>query len=404
MSSKQTNDEALTVTHADEYPSQNLTLGDDDVTVGLVTAFSNGTGDSHGPVCDQHHILDPSTGKCRLCSGCSENAHVKRPCNASQDTVCECNRDFYWDGVKGQCKRCDLCPHGWGAMRSCSPHRNSACRKCLPGTYSSVLSATLACFPCTDCGSRRLVVQQCTQIQDTVCGDDIGDRLLPKRVVPRIQNSIRRSPGDEDFGYFEETEVDHTVWPIYTALLGALVLALLAYVVLKRWHCSTPGRSTALRRRSAPQSKSTSDSTSNFRDVCTTKRRVLEILLNEPRVDGRDWRGLAKELGYDHEQISALESRSRTRGSDNCAKRLLNDWARQEGEDATIVSLIGALRRLQHFDAVALLLSGHDHCCARLRTGDSNVTVPASKPVKGSKKPMYPSYGYSRGRPMGEMV
>lgn len=134
-----------------------------------MTLKSNGTDDGHVVTCDEFFTLEAATERCRPCSGCGENAHVKLKCTSIRDTRCECDRDHYWDAGKGRCRPCDLCPHGWGAMRACTPYRNSACRRCPSGTYSAVLSTSLACFPCTACKARQTMVQACNRIQDTVC-------------------------------------------------------------------------------------------------------------------------------------------------------------------------------------------------------------------------------------------
>ena len=151
---------------------------------------------------------------CRACRTCPANSRVKRECNATHDTECECDRDHYQEmsyqqtvvtndladeGVDADslapttatpharhrhgafihqqqpeqpvmsCKSCDLCPHGYGAARACSSTHNTICRKCPTSTYSSVLSATHGCSVCTVCRDDQVTLNECTPIQDTVC-------------------------------------------------------------------------------------------------------------------------------------------------------------------------------------------------------------------------------------------
>lgn len=146
---------------------------------------------------------------CRACRTCPPNSRVKRECNATHDTECECDRDHYQEisyqqtvitnelaqpdeGVDDAttlplharhkhgasfrqqqpimtCKSCDLCPHGYGAARPCSSTHNTICRKCPTSTYSSVLSATHGCSVCTVCRDDQVTLNECTPIQDTVC-------------------------------------------------------------------------------------------------------------------------------------------------------------------------------------------------------------------------------------------
>ena len=161
---------------------------------------------------------------CRACRTCPANSRVKRECNATHDTECECDRDHYQEITYQQhetsvvtndladesvvvddsppptttpharhkhgasssssssfihqqqqqepvmsCKSCDLCPHGYGAARACSSTHNTICRKCPTSTYSSVLSATHGCSVCTVCRDDQVTLNECTPIMDTVC-------------------------------------------------------------------------------------------------------------------------------------------------------------------------------------------------------------------------------------------
>ncbi len=168
---------------------------------------------------------------CRACRTCPPNSRVKRECNATHDTECECDRDHYQEisyqqqqqqtvtnevaeeGVDGQqqstdeamtttplpharhkhglvpgvavmsCKACDLCPHGYGAARACSSTQNTICRKCPTSTYSSVLSATHGCSVCTVCRDDQVTLHECTPIQDTVCAGKKRKKKLEKPLL-----------------------------------------------------------------------------------------------------------------------------------------------------------------------------------------------------------------------------
>ncbi|EFX86162.1 hypothetical protein DAPPUDRAFT_97997 [Daphnia pulex] len=183
---------------------------------------------------------------CRACRTCPAHSRVKRECNATHDTECECDRDHYQEisyqqqqqqqtvvtnelvdqGVDESsgvaptttttpharhrhgasihqlqlqlqqqqqqpseqqqpvmsCKSCDLCPHGYGAARACSSTHNTICRKCPTSTYSSVLSATHGCSVCTVCRDDQVTLNECTPIQDTVCA---GRKTKPKSIPTR---------------------------------------------------------------------------------------------------------------------------------------------------------------------------------------------------------------------------
>ena len=159
---------------------------------------------------------------CRSCRVCPENSRVRRECNATHDTECECERDFYQEmitaaaavaaamtsqnedenGVNSTvvaaegnnvhharhhhgeemmmmtCRACDLCPHGYGAARACSSTHNTVCRKCPASTYSSVLSASHGCSVCTVCRDDQVTLHECTPIMDTVCAGKYVQNLI----------------------------------------------------------------------------------------------------------------------------------------------------------------------------------------------------------------------------------
>ncbi|XP_046441677.1 tumor necrosis factor receptor superfamily member 16-like [Daphnia pulex] len=221
---------------------------------------------------------------CRACRTCPAHSRVKRECNATHDTECECDRDHYQEisyqqqqqtvvtndlvdqGVDESsgvapttttpharhrhgasihqlqpqqqqqqpseqqpvmsCKSCDLCPHGYGAARACSSTHNTICRKCPTSTYSSVLSATHGCSVCTVCRDDQVTLNECTPIQDTVCADkDMGHpsrRVITKPLDPVVHQQ-------------EEEYNNEGIISVYCAILGAIVLGLLIYVVMKQW-------------------------------------------------------------------------------------------------------------------------------------------------------------------------
>lgn len=143
---------------------------------------------------------------CRTCRTCPPNSRVKRECNVTHDTECECDKDHYQELVAMMtttpeevetttpharhkhghqqavltCKPCDLCPHGYGAARACSATHNTVCRKCPTSTYSSVLSSSAGCSVCTVCRDDQVTLHECTPIQDTVCA---GTSTLQKKII-----------------------------------------------------------------------------------------------------------------------------------------------------------------------------------------------------------------------------
>lgn len=109
------------------------------------------------------------TDKCRNCSECKKDSHVKVKCTLTEDTVCECNMDFFFSNIEKQCLLCNFCPIGFGAFTKCDRFQNSVCYKCPNGTYSDVKSAIQPCYPCTKCSEGQAEFKPCTLTEDTIC-------------------------------------------------------------------------------------------------------------------------------------------------------------------------------------------------------------------------------------------
>lgn len=305
---------------------------------------------------------------CMNCSKCPLHALLLKECNVTHDTECVCEKGFYLDNETNQCLSCELCSHGWGVARQCSPKRNTVCRKCPPGTYSGLLSATLGCELCTTCRANQAMLQECTPIQDTICIDkDLYQRShLPATESEPVPNEV-------------ENYTQRSVIPVYCTILVAILLGILVFLVL-RWslqqhhytkttHCEEggpgpdpDGTSECSKRmlldKSDQSMKLINDKflshtvimQMKLKELPLTKQRDLEEALNTKRQDGQDWRGLARQLGYSNSNISAFEHLGKVKHGP--AHQLLLDWDHFEG--ATVEALIQALLTLGRMDVVRL--------------------------------------------------
>jgi len=391
---------------------------------------------------------------CRTCRVCPANSRVERACDTTSDTQCQCLRDFYLDvsyvAVKmenatqidlvaavemveaapnatqrlrreaqtepetepatetetmvklSECRACELCAHGWGAARACSPHQNTVCRKCPSGTFSSILSASLACSVCSVCRHDQVTLHECTPIQDTVCADkDMGHPS--RRVITKSVEAYANANAEYN---------NEGIISVYCAILGAIVLGLLIYVVMKQWRLRTAakklahfeprhggsasvplnGGSSAGDDKSAPHhfqcdispcgsrrldesdgSRGSRGSDSAFvapgsdgysrdvklmtldtrlREICTAKRREMEVMLNARR-DQRDWKALARDLGYTSTRIASFEQRA-TEKQTGPTRHLFADWAKRE--DSTVENLLRSLVNIGRHDVTLVML------------------------------------------------
>lgn len=318
---------------------------------GMVSDCSHGNDTQCRPCLEGKTFSAPDwhTGKCQNCSECKKHSHVKEPCTSSHDTICECDVDFFYSYLAKECLLCNLCPIGYGAIIPCSGLQNSVCLKCPIGTYSDVKSATSPCKYCTKCTSRQVEIQPCKDTDDTICYD-----------IPEDYTSQpTKAKENKDFD----------VIPIYCAILGAVVLGLLGYVIFKQY--------TRLKNRKifkghdlhedVEYSKASGadsgvfvenefinkqyNQLSRVRDIPLQKRKEIEKNLAIPRTKGDNWKLLARELGYEEEKIEQFECTSDDPVIQ--VQNMLNHWTKRK--HATVGVFIKALTNLNRLDIVRIL-------------------------------------------------
>ncbi|XP_066297223.1 tumor necrosis factor receptor superfamily member 1B-like [Branchiostoma lanceolatum] len=115
---------------------------------------------------------------------------VHREGNRTHDTVCECEAGKYWNETERGCREISKCPAGQGVSNIATAMFNTKCTTCTPGTFSDQLSVTQVCTPCTDCrAQRRTTVEDCTPMQDAVCGATVITQTQAADVDPSDETS-----------------------------------------------------------------------------------------------------------------------------------------------------------------------------------------------------------------------
>ncbi|VDI48839.1 nerve growth factor receptor (TNFR superfamily member 16) [Mytilus galloprovincialis] len=318
---------------------------------GLSQDCSHGN-DTQCGSCVQGQTFSPEfwhTEKCQNCSECKKDSHVKTPCTIVEDTICECNVDFYFHTVAKECSLCNFCPIGYGAIIPCNRLQNSICLKCPNGTYSDVKSATLPCKRCTKCSSGQAEFKPCSDTENTICYGHPKENYT-------LQPTTAKDKKDFD------------VIPVYCAVLGAVVLGLLVYVIFKQY---TRLKNRKIHKGHEPHEEveyskaSGCDSgvyvenefckqynqLSRVRDLPVKKKKELEKNLSMHTSDGNTWKQLAKELGYQEKKIGEFESSSSEVVSH--VHNLLNHWSKYK--HSTVEVLIKALTIINRLDIVLIL-------------------------------------------------
>ncbi|XP_013381112.1 tumor necrosis factor receptor superfamily member 16 [Lingula anatina] len=312
--------------------------------------------------------LHSHTEACRPCSTCGVNAHVLKKCNGTHDTQCECDSGFHYNLSEKRCEECNRCHPGWGASLACNHHYNTVCRPCPNGTYSEYVSAHLGCIVCTKCSDDHIKLQDCTPYQDTLCMAKslLGSSKVASKTAP-VSPPVNYNPG-------------YDIIPLYCAVLGLLVIGLLAYVVVKQWQRNAAHRANKLNTTGVtpssirvdptcqiqvPPSSHGSDSgvfldsdgkpvtsTMKVRDLPPNKKKEIEVRLHHKRGGRGDWTGLARELGYTKSRITSLESHA-CRENHVPARYLLLEWSKNDS--ATVGMLVRALKSIGRHDVVKVL-------------------------------------------------
>ncbi|XP_010738129.2 tumor necrosis factor receptor superfamily member 16 [Larimichthys crocea] len=203
------------------------------------------------------------TEQCRPCTECTGLMRMKTPCTDSNDAICICNYNFFFNTMSGQCEPCTVCPAGQGVYAHCEHDHDTVCEECMDDTYSDRESYLDPCLPCTICDEeteKQLAV--CTPTSDSVCHNP----LLPTYFAPTsdiglsppsFTNYFSPEGSDSPLPGGETTTssagsprflghgLNENLIPIYCSILAAVVVGLVAYIVFKRWNSCKQNKQAA---------------------------------------------------------------------------------------------------------------------------------------------------------------
>lgn len=110
------------------------------------------------------------TEECRPCTACTGLMRMDTPCTDSNDAICVCNYNYFFDMLSGQCQPCTVCPEGKGVFAHCEHNHDTVCEECVDDTYSDRESSLDPCLPCTICDEDiEIQLAECTPTSDSVC-------------------------------------------------------------------------------------------------------------------------------------------------------------------------------------------------------------------------------------------
>lgn len=202
--------------------------------------------------------------RCQPCTQCTGLMRMETPCTDSNDAVCVCNYNFFFDHMAGHCSPCTVCPAGQGVFAHCEHNHDTVCEECLDETFSDRDSSLDPCLPCTICDEEmETQLVECTPLSDSVCHNP----LLPtthatpnSEVVPTppsfADDFLPDASGGPPLGdetttpsagspRFLSPGLNKYLIPIYCSILAAVVVGLVAYIVFKRWNSCKQNKQAA---------------------------------------------------------------------------------------------------------------------------------------------------------------
>ncbi|XP_065113814.2 nerve growth factor receptor b isoform X1 [Paramisgurnus dabryanus] len=348
--------------------------------------------------------------QCQPCTSCSERMRMLTPCTDSNDAYCVCNYGFFLSSVTSRCEPCTVCPVGQGVLSRCNYDRDTICEECMDETFSDQETSLDPCMPCTVCEQPDIELKSCTPVSDAVCQDvdPANNSTSSSSPPPYVSTSLSfpafspsSPPPSSDVSYADKSPpegpmenvttadpglrklpgLSDNLIPIYTSILAAVLLGLVAFIIFKRWNSCKQNKHGANNRAcSANPSQTPSpegeklhsdsgisvDSQSlqegqgpphtvvkidggSSLSIPIHTREEVEKLLNrtcEGEESGAneesDWCNLAGLLGYKEEHIANFKQEERP------VQALLCHWANQDS--ASIDTLCTALKKINRED------------------------------------------------------
>ncbi|KAA8585418.1 hypothetical protein FQN60_004112 [Etheostoma spectabile] len=120
------------------------------------------------------------TEQCRPCTECTGLMRMETPCTDSNDAICICNYNFFFNGISGQCEPCTVCPVGQGVFAHCEHDHDTVCEECVDDTFSDRESSLDPCLPCTICDEEDSEIQLavCTPNSDSLPWSGSASRVV----------------------------------------------------------------------------------------------------------------------------------------------------------------------------------------------------------------------------------
>ncbi|XP_077475250.1 tumor necrosis factor receptor superfamily member 16 [Stigmatopora argus] len=226
------------------------------------------------------------TEQCQPCTECTGLMRMETPCTDSNDAICVCRYNFYFNSLSGHCEPCTVCPAGEGVFAHCEHDHDTVCEECVDFTFSDRDSSLDPCLPCTICDDEtEIQLAHCTPVSDSVCHNPLLPTYFPSTSTeteptsPTFTNYFLPD-GSEGPGPDDETTTpapgsplflghgfNENLIPIYCSILAAVVVGLAAYIAFKRWNSCKQNKQEANNRAAAAAAAAAAASATNNQTV-----------------------------------------------------------------------------------------------------------------------------------------
>ncbi|XP_049601095.1 tumor necrosis factor receptor superfamily member 16 isoform X2 [Syngnathus scovelli] len=227
------------------------------------------------------------TEECQACTQCTGLMRMETPCTDSNDAICMCRYNFYFEQLSGRCEPCTVCPAGQGVYAHCEHDHDTVCEECEDFTFSDRDSPLDPCLPCTICDDEtEIQLAHCTPVSDSVCHNPLLPTYFPsvstetESTSPAFTNDFlpdgsegpapggeTTTPGAGSPPRFLGHGFNENLIPIYCSVLAAVVVGLVAYIAFKRWNSCKQNKQAANNRAAAAAAAAAAEAATNNQTV-----------------------------------------------------------------------------------------------------------------------------------------
>ncbi|XP_076374217.1 tumor necrosis factor receptor superfamily member 16-like isoform X2 [Tachypleus tridentatus] len=219
---------------------------------------------------------------------------------------------------------CLSCPPGFGVKYKCTSTEETQCVPCRSGDiFSTASDDETVCVKCSECPKNSRLVKKCNATHDVECACEKGFYMDTKEKACKHCELCSHGWRVARQCFATINTVCRKCPPgTYSGLLSGTLGCEL---------CITCRESQVILQECTPIQDTICIATQKveLKELSLAKRRELEAALDIKRDDGKDWKGLCRQLGYSIFHISTFEFLRKEKYGPT--HNLLSDWSCLKG-------------------------------------------------------------------------